>query len=488
MDLSVNVDKVFVQAVATIKSLTDLSKTSDLPRPTITDRLNLYGLYNQSTIGNAIINQDIQTGASTSQKKKFEFWLKFKGLTKIEAREEYIKYLLNILNSNIYSNYYNKYPLILTLKNDLDNSWDKLQQLKTTSSSNSQIYTTSGYKDNNYEQFNQAQLNSTPQLPPPPPPRAQSPAVSLYRIASSGLNSNIIRPPSRSHSFSKSRKNSFSNNVNLNVSNDNSTDTNINNKTNINNINNLNTGVITSTNPTSFSTSQSNRYDNTSYEYNNDSNLNIASVDFFKWQNDINNTLLKISTELINLKVQNNNNNNGSNFYKSDDAGHRSISGSTSVSVQTNIQDYKLKKFLTSNNINSTSNEITKIFNSNNNNNITSFDLKNFDLHNNSSNDEEENRKKENLIKWIYVKFLMLFQNLKGKIQHIGLTSISEITSKITFTSIIAYIFFTLFRKVVNFYLKQRFNQDGSKGVRTLYEWVRYLFHKNGRDNNVLAI
>jgi acyl-CoA-binding protein len=427
--MDVNIDKVFVQAVATIKSLTDLSKSSNLPRPSISDRLNLYGLYNQSTRGDPS-TIDLSNANNSTELKKYNSWLKFKGLTKVQARKQYTKYLLNILKNN-YS--IEEYPSIIPLKNDLQDAWDCLENIDLSLSlnkkANSDLLTTSNYISNNINNI---------------PPRSHSPAASLYRIASSGINANIIRPPSRNQSISKSRHNSFSGSLQ--------------------NTNSQN--LITMNNSQSQSQSQSNNYN-----YNNSNSLNtnaVNSIEFLKWQGEINNTLLKISTELSNLKYQ-------QNLGMANDAGHRSISGSTTVSVQSEIQDYKLRYN------NSDFND--KI------SNIRSYSLANtkYEKANNDNNNKKKKKQiNKDTINWIYTKLKMLVKFLKDKF-YIKIRIGSVVKNFIT--TLIAFLFLGLFKKVVDVYLKQRFNLkleavlQSNNRIKYISQWFLFLFKGRVPDN-----
>ncbi|TID19245.1 hypothetical protein CANINC_003816 [Pichia inconspicua] len=318
----VNYDKLFIQAVSTIKSLTDLSKSSNLPRPSITERLNLYGLYNQATKGDASFNTSI---TNPSDAKKYNSWVKFKGLTKQQARKQYVKYLLDILKSN-YS--LTEFPQVQPLLDGLQSSWDKIEfmEIQTPSTASQQV-----------------PFQFTPNIPI----RSQSPAASLYRIASSGINSAIVRPSSRNHSISRSRHNSISgqNAINNNVV--------------PNSVSQYPSVAIT---------------DITNHDSSVISNYN-TSQEFIKWQNDINNTLLKISSEISSLKLN------------SKDAGHRTISGSTTLSTQSEIEDYKVR--------------VSKIRN-------LSLDSGIGDYYTSEKSEHEEPHLKD-IMNWIYRKLTALF-------------------------------------------------------------------------------
>lgn len=363
-------DRLFIQAVSTIKSLTDLSKSSNLPRPSISERLSLYGLYNQATKGDASLNSSI---TNPSDAKKYNSWVKFRGLTKQQARKQYVKYLLDILKSN-YS--LSVYPEVEPLLNNLQSSWDKIEFMEIqTPSVPSQ----------------QAPFQYTPNIPV----RSQSPAASLYRIASSGINSAIVRPSSRNHSISRSRHNSVSGQIANN-----------------------NNSILNSTTqhpPVAIAdvANNENVMPNTSFSHN-------MSQEFARWQSDINNTLLKISSEISSLKMN------------AKDAGHRTISGSTTLSTQSEIEDYKLRV-----------------------NNIRNFSLTDrmssfFLPENNVKKNEEPG--KENLARWIYRKLAALFHVLKNKMV-IRLPLDGAFVNRTTAGAIIGFILLSLVRKLIGKYI-----------------------------------
>lgn len=456
--VDISTDKVFVQAVATIKSLTDLSKTTGLPRPSISDRLNLYGLYNQATRGDvsSMTNLDVDLNAlsNSTELKKYNAWLKFKGLSKSQARRQYIKYLLNILSNN-YSSL--TYPDIARLKTNLQESWNRLENLSLSVSLNQNI-----------NKVNAPVPASVP-VPVPTQPtsstsvpnrlsqqqnvisRSHSPAASLYRIASSGVNSNMIRPPSRNQSISKSRNNSFSGSQNLPT---------------------VPPQSVSSNYTPSYAINNSMNYDvNTPYtlvatggnnSYNNDRG-SINALELMKWQGEINNTLLKISTELSNLKHQ-------SSILE---AGHRSISGSTTVSVQSEFQNYKLRSH--------DYNDRTYTAND-----YSPAKLNDLLERRNSGKDKETN----DVIRWIYWKMITLVKYLRGKVYLI--TNVNVLAPKFI-GSIAAVLFLGLFKKIVDIYLQKRFGLNlatskDDKGL--LQQWKQWLFRTIARrgENNILTL
>lgn len=382
-NIDISYDKIFVKAVSTIKSLTDLSKSNNLPRPSISERLNLYGLYNQATKGDALPNTSI---GNPSEVKKYNSWVKFRGLTKQQARKEYVKYLLDILKTN-YS--LTQYPEVSPLLSDLQSAWDKIEFIEMQTLS---IYSPP----------------SSTQHVPNIPIRSQSPAASLYRIASSGINSAIVRPSSRNQSFSRSRQNSVSGQ-------------------------NMSSSVAAASIPQYPSGAVVNSNSGSS-NMNANSNVNL---EFMRWQSDINNTLLKISSEISNLKLN------------SVDAGHRSISGSTTLSAQSEIQDYKLR--------------INNMRSSTLNDRFSSYYKSDTDVP--SSNEP----KKNSMIKWIYKKLLTLFYMARNKVI-LRIPSDITVLTRTAITSIIGFFFLSLAKRLVQKYLRSQGLQRGL--VQHLKEWL----------------
>lgn len=436
--MDVSTDKVFIQAVATIKSLTDLSKTTGLPRPSIEDRLNLYGLYNQATKGDIpSLNATKNIGQSPSELKKFNVWLKFKGLTKHQARNQYIRYLLHILNTN-YSNV--DYPDIAVLKSNLQTSWNILEQ-------SNEISTTMSYPNQALMPVQSQVSGSIPTNLNNNIPRSHSPAASLYRIASSGVNTNMMKPPSRNQSFSKSRKNSFSAPLSGPT------------------IINPNASTLTNSNVMMPSQPQQQYQNNISSSiYGNtmmNSNNNVNPLEFMRWQGEINNTLLQISTELTNLKMQSSMQLPNGIQKDIQDAGHRSISGSTTLSVQSDIDNYKLGF---------------------NNNSHMSNDFNEYNLARALKNVQDLKKAgdgrdddKDNIISRLYLKMIVLIRYLKSKLQiKIQVKSIAGKVIKY----VIAVLFFGVFKKVIDIYLKKRygFTIDMSSSSRGfLLQWKQWL-------------
>lgn len=375
-----DIDTLFIQAVSTIKRLTELSKLNGIPRPSINDRLNLFGLYSQSTKGD-VPNIFLPNGDSSNNYQKYSAWVKYKGLNKLQAREKYINYLIDVLNRTYDINNMNSEvnSLILSLINEY-----------------------SKFENNKLSNVNDGKVSVLP--------RSTSPAASLYRIASSGVNSNLIRPPSRNHSFVKSRKNSVSI------------------ETENNNVNTVNAvDIVVNDSTVSKETS----------------NTTVDRDEFLKWQGEINNTLLKISTQLNNL--QNND---------VDAINNRSISGISLFNPLNHINDYKIRT---------------------NKDRVSTF--KEIDF--NPRKDINDNNK-NHILNIIYMKFNMLINYLKNKvfIKIRGIDSINGIFDKLVKSSVIIFIIGGLLKRLVSVYLENNHNQHYSL-LQRIREWIGIVYYNN---------
>jgi diazepam-binding inhibitor (GABA receptor modulating acyl-CoA-binding protein) len=66
------------------------------------DRLQLYGLYKQATVGD--INIEVPSIFEVLERKKWDSWFYFKGLSLETAKKEYNKYYEYLVNKQIYHN------------------------------------------------------------------------------------------------------------------------------------------------------------------------------------------------------------------------------------------------------------------------------------------------------------------------------------------------------------------------------------------------
>ncbi|GMM29034.1 hypothetical protein DAMA08_017500 [Martiniozyma asiatica (nom. inval.)] len=251
-----SIDTLFSKALQTIQTVTQLSTTSSLPRPALEERIVLYGLFKQASQGNIDYARPTESQGAI---RKWEAWKQNEGLKKEEAKLKYVRLLLDMLE-----NYDD--ARVIELRRELYHGKIELDQQQQQINFKAPKYGYVGIE------------------------RAQSPAASLYRIASG------YRPASR-QSFSRSRQGSFSGVSLLNSM-----------QSQYNSYNTTAANYAQSSLPTE-STSNNNiinnapgAANNSSNRGNNNGNGNGNSSELARWQADINDTLGKIMNELANLK------------------------------------------------------------------------------------------------------------------------------------------------------------------------------------------
>ncbi|KAG7902392.1 hypothetical protein KL935_001300 [Ogataea polymorpha] len=169
--MSDSIDRVFVKAIATIRTLSTRSPKSSLPRPPLANRVKLYGLYKQATEGDVTGLMERPIGSrpeDEAAKRKWDAWKLEEGLSKTDAKKQYISYLIDTMRSHA-----NESVEARELLSELEYLWDQVKD--------QQVSPTLG-------EFHHDVPLST---------RAQSPALSLYRLTSSGSHANLVRPVSR---------------------------------------------------------------------------------------------------------------------------------------------------------------------------------------------------------------------------------------------------------------------------------------------------
>lgn len=174
-------DELFMHALSIIKTLTHLSNTSSIPKPPLKDRINLYGIYKQATEGD-INKQEPDSHTDHAAHTKWNSWKLNEGVKPIEAKKKYVKQLILLLNS-----YGNEYQQVSQLKDTIEMYWNQYNS-KTRKYGNITYTPPPGTG---------AIISSTSIL------RAHSPAASLYRIASTGINRSTSK-------LNRSRNGSFS--------------------------------------------------------------------------------------------------------------------------------------------------------------------------------------------------------------------------------------------------------------------------------------
>ncbi|KAL9630994.1 MAG: hypothetical protein Q9164_006130 [Protoblastenia rupestris] len=126
--MSDSVDRVFVHALNTVKRIPRTGSA----RPPETDRLKLYGLYKQSMEGDVERVMRKPQGDNKdeiSEREKWEAWNSHAGLSRTEAKRQYISTLIETMHR-----YATTTPEARELVAELEFVWD---QIKTNSASSS---------------------------------------------------------------------------------------------------------------------------------------------------------------------------------------------------------------------------------------------------------------------------------------------------------------------------------------------------------------
>lgn len=236
------IDTAFAKAVSTLQTLSTWSTLRTVLKPPQADRVELYGLYKQATEGD-ISDQSVPfpTGDSPESdiaRRKWRAWKGKEGMSNDDAKQRYTQYLLDVMK--VYANGYDDADI---LESELEDALERAKEfaLQMQKSARSEYINTDTFIR-----------------------RAESPAVSLYRVASSGFNSKIARPPSRSYSI-----------------------------TNIN--------QIGKNDSTSFGVTLGLQEEPKNDDWKDERSSgppNINRMDFIRWQNQVNYTLTKIAEKL----------------------------------------------------------------------------------------------------------------------------------------------------------------------------------------------
>lgn len=120
-------DRVFVKAITTIRALSSRSNYGSLPRPPTENRIKLYGLYKQATEGDVEKVMPRPIGFSIEDegaKKKWDAWKREEGLSKTEAKRQYISYLIETMR--VYASGTLEARELLS---ELEYLWDQIKDL-----------------------------------------------------------------------------------------------------------------------------------------------------------------------------------------------------------------------------------------------------------------------------------------------------------------------------------------------------------------------
>ncbi|OWB75160.1 hypothetical protein B5S31_g5021 [[Candida] boidinii] len=333
-----SIDRVFVKAITTIRTLSSKSSNNSLPRPPLSNRVKLYGLYKQATEGDVSGLMDRPTGNKSedeSSRRKWDAWKSEEGLTKTEAKKRYISYLIQTMNA--YALGSNEARELL---NELEYLWDQVKDHSNSiiingsgsggsnTGSNQQQQHNQQLHNNNSPPFNDLNMfnnnnntnnnNTTNTIPllDHGINRSQSPALSLYRLASTGSNTNLVRPISRLSMTNVTQQQQQPQLTQLQATPSAQTTNHTLTHQQQSNYKNQNQNQIVS----DYEKYKSRNVSNIStLGYNNPNNNSNNNIDFIKWQSDINITLNRITKELNTLRVIQQHTQNQMTIYDSKD-------------------------------------------------------------------------------------------------------------------------------------------------------------------------
>lgn len=121
-------DRVFVKAITTIRALSSRSNHGSLPRPPAENRIKLYGLYKQATEGNVqgiMARPEGHTLEDEGAKKKWDAWKREEGLSRTEAKRQYISYLIDTMK--VYASGTSEARELLS---ELEYLWDQIKDVE----------------------------------------------------------------------------------------------------------------------------------------------------------------------------------------------------------------------------------------------------------------------------------------------------------------------------------------------------------------------
>ncbi|ODQ81021.1 hypothetical protein BABINDRAFT_160440 [Babjeviella inositovora NRRL Y-12698] len=130
--MSDSIDRVFVQAISTIRTLSTRSGYGSLPRPPVESRVHLYGLYKQATEGNVEGIMPRPRGGTPSDlaaQRKWDAWKDEANLSKTEAKRRYISFLIETMKT-----YASGTHEARELLGELEYLWDQIKDIIPTPS------------------------------------------------------------------------------------------------------------------------------------------------------------------------------------------------------------------------------------------------------------------------------------------------------------------------------------------------------------------
>ncbi|ANZ77961.1 BA75_04723T0 [Komagataella pastoris] len=134
--MSESIDRVFVKAIGTIRTLSSRTGYGGLPRPPIENRVKLYGLYKQATEGDVAGVMERPLGDSPeaeAAKRKWDAWRSEQGTSKTEAKRHYISYLIDTMKQ-----FASDTTEARELLSELEYLWNQISDVSPNDSSDSE--------------------------------------------------------------------------------------------------------------------------------------------------------------------------------------------------------------------------------------------------------------------------------------------------------------------------------------------------------------
>ncbi|KAG5362357.1 Autophagy-related protein 37 [Yarrowia sp. C11] len=129
--MSDSIDRVFVRAINTIRTLSSRPGYSSRPRPPIESRIQLYGMYKQATEGDVMGVMARPVGDSeidVAGQKKWDAWKQQQGLSKTEAKRRYVSFLISLMNTHASDTHEGRELLA-----ELEYMWDQIKDVASDS-------------------------------------------------------------------------------------------------------------------------------------------------------------------------------------------------------------------------------------------------------------------------------------------------------------------------------------------------------------------
>lgn len=127
-----------MKAITTIRALSTRSNYGLLPRPPAENRIKLYGLYKQATEGNVqgiMARPEGHTLEDEGAKKKWDAWKREEGLSRTEAKRQYILYLIDTMK--VYASGTLEARELLS---ELEYLWDQIKDVEFSDEEQRPVY------------------------------------------------------------------------------------------------------------------------------------------------------------------------------------------------------------------------------------------------------------------------------------------------------------------------------------------------------------